>query len=133
MTNKKDVDDIAAEQIEYSVDSKDAITEKAKSLTSDDITADSTSETKSVPNEAVTEKDEVSGNENEDTNKNDVDDIAAEQIESSVGSNDAIAEKAKSLTADDIVADSTFELNQSLQIRLPKRRSLRLMLIRLRL
>ena len=108
VTNKKDVDDIAAEQIEYSVDSKDAITEKAKSLTSDDITADSTPETKSVPNEAVTEKDEVSGNENEDTNKNDVDDIAAEQIESSVGSNDAIAEKAKSLTAD-IVADSTFE------------------------
>ena len=47
----------------------------------------------------------------QETNKNDVDDKAAEQIESSVDSNDAIAEKAKSLTADDIVADSTSETN----------------------
>lgn len=100
--DKKDVEDKAAEQIEASIDSNDAVAEKAKSLTANDITADSTSKTKPAPNEAVTEKDE-------ETSKKDVDDKAAEQIESSVDSNDAIAKKAKSLTADDIVADSTSE------------------------
>lgn len=88
------VDDKAVEQIESSTDSSD-VTEKAKSLTADDIVAESTSKSKSVVQDKAIE--------NED--KKDVDDKAVEKIESSADSNDEVSEKAKSLTADEIVTD----------------------------
>ncbi|CUM52151.1 uncharacterized protein AC631_04061 [Debaryomyces fabryi] len=88
------VDDKAVEQIESSTDSSD-VTEKAKSLTADDIVAESTSKSKSVVQDKAIE--------NED--KKDVDDKAVERIESSADSNDEVSEKAKSLTADEIVTD----------------------------
>ena len=103
--DKKDVDYKAAEQIESSIDSNDAVAEKAKSLTGDDTLIQLLS--KSVPNEAITEKDEIG------TNKKDVDNIAAEQIEYSVDSKDAITEKGEITSADDITADSTSETKSS--------------------
>ena len=42
------MDDKAIEQIESDIKSSDMVTEKATSLTADDINADSTSESKSV-------------------------------------------------------------------------------------
>lgn len=101
--NKNDVDDKAIEQIESSVESNYEITEKAKTLSADDIVADSTSETKSGVQDKAIEKDDV--------NNKDVNDKDFDQIGSSVDSSDEAAEKAKSLPADDTVVDPTSETN----------------------
>lgn len=101
--NKNDVDDKAIEQIESSVESNDEITERAETLSADDIVADPTSETKSGGQDKAIEKDDV--------NKKDVNDKDVDQIGSSVDSSDETAEKANSLPADDTVVDPTSETN----------------------
>lgn len=92
-----EIDDTAAEQIEASVGEKDEALDKAESLTAKDINGDSTEQSSST---------DIHNEEIKPTTKKDIEDKAAEQIESSVDEKDKILDNAKSLTSKDIHAKS---------------------------